>query len=136
MILCSGAFDGLHSGHVAYLKAAKALDPSQPLYVAIAPDAYITSAKHRPARWTQAQRATVVDALRDVAAVVVQTDPSVAATVRQLRPSMLVKGIDWLDRIPADVAAACVESGTALAFVDTDHTHCSEAFWQDLGRSL
>ncbi|MEY4377563.1 MAG: hypothetical protein RJB26_2113, partial [Pseudomonadota bacterium] len=28
MILCSGAFDGLHSGHVAYLKAAKALDPS------------------------------------------------------------------------------------------------------------
>lgn len=136
MTLCSGAFDGLHSGHVAYLEAAKALAPDEPLWVAVAPDAYIQREKVRPARWRQDQRAAVVAALRVVDHVIVQAAPSVAATIRETKPARFVKGVDWTYRIPQDVAAACVESGAQLTFVDTDHTHCSEAFWTDLGRSL
>lgn len=136
MTLCSGAFDGLHSGHVAYLEAAKALAPDEPLWVAVAPDAYIQRDKVRPARWSQQDRAAVVAALRVVDHVIVQAEPSVAATIRETHPARFVKGVDWTTRIPQDVAAACVASGAHLTFVDTDRTHCSEAFWTDLGRSL
>lgn len=136
MILCSGAFDGLHSGHVAYLEAAKAIAPDQPLWVAVAPDRYIQHAKVRPARWSQKDRAETVAALRVVDCVVVQEAESVADTIRETQPAYFVKGEDWCGRIPPDVAAACVESGAQLSFVYTDRTHCSEAFWQELGRSL
>lgn len=136
MTLCSGAFDGLHSGHVAYLEAAKALAPDEPLWVAVAPDAYIHGAKYRPARWTQQDRAETVAALRVVDCVIVQDEASVAATIRETRPARFVKGEDWCGRIPSDVAAACVETGADLAFVGTTRTHCSEAFWTDLGNSL
>lgn len=136
MILASGAFDGLHSGHVAYLEAAKALAPDDPLWVAVAPDTYIQREKARAARWSQQDRADTVAALRVVDCVVLQEAASVADTIRETQPRLFVKGEDWCGRIPPDVAAACVEVGAQLSFVDTDRTHCSEAFWRDLGTSL
>lgn len=136
MILASGAFDGLHSGHVAYLDAAAALDPSLPLVVAVAPDLYIRLFKNREARWTQAQRATTVAALRSVHRVISQEQMSVAQTIRLLRPTYVVKGADWLHRIPQDVAEACVEAGSCLAFVETEQTHGSEVNWRAIGEAL
>lgn len=130
MILASGAFDGLHSGHVAYLYAAAALDPSMPLVVAVAPDRYIRDAKHRAPRWTQPQRAETVAAIRGVSRVLAHAEASIAATIRQLRPALVVKGIDWLGRIPRDVAEAVVDAGAGLAFVETDQTHGAEVAWR------
>lgn len=136
MILTSGCFDGLHSGHVAYLHAAAALDPAQPLVVAVAPDAYIRTAKHREPRWSQAARAETVAALRAVTRVVTHDEPSIAATIRRLRPTMVVKGLDWVSTIPADVASACVEAGATLAFVDAERTHSREVDWHAIGEAL
>ena len=136
MILCSGAFDGLHSGHVAYLEAAKALDPTQTLIVAVAPDAYIRQAKHREPRWSQVQRARVVRALQVVDTVALQAEPSLAMTIRAYRPQMVVKGLDWVQTIPADVAQACVEVGATLAFTDTDETHTRQVDWTAIGAGL
>lgn len=136
MILCSGAFDGLHSGHVAYLEAAAALDPSQPLVVAIAPDCYIVSAKHRVPRWTQAQRARTVAALRCVSRVICHEDPSIAATIQRVSPTLVVKGLDWVHTIPRDVAAACLAVGATLVFTDTDETHSRQVDWSAIGGAL
>lgn len=136
MILCSGAFDGLHSGHVAYLDAAKRLYPDDPLVVAIAPDHYIRTQKHRAARWSQSQRARVVASLRSVDRVVEHAEVSVAQTIRLLKPRAFIKGMDWLHTIPRDVAAACVEAGAVLEFTDTDEMHCQGVDWGAIGRAL
>jgi cytidyltransferase-like protein len=129
MILASGCFDGLHSGHVAYLYAAAALDPSMPLVVAVAPDDYIREAKHRAPRWTQQQRAETVAAIRGVSRVIQHVSPSIANTIRQIRPALVVKGLDWVACLPRDVAEAVVEVGAGLAFVETEQTHGSAVTW-------
>lgn len=136
MILCSGAFDGLHSGHVAYLEAARAIDPDHTLAVAVAPDNYIRTVKHREPRWSQAQRARVVQALAVVDLVILQPELSVAGTVRKYRPAMLVKGLDWVQTLPADVAQACVDAGTTMTFTDTEHTHSRQVDWTAIGAAL
>lgn len=135
MILASGAFDGLHAGHVAYLKAAADLAPDE-LVVAIAPNLYIRTHKQREARWTQQERADTVAAVRYVDRVVTHPELSIAETIKRLRPSLLVKGIDWHGKLPLDVTAACVEVGTRVAFVQTDGTHGSQVDWRALGESL
>ena len=129
MILCSGAFDGVHSGHVAYLEAAARLDPSLPLVVAVAPDSYINQHKQRETRWTQHDRAIVVSALRPVTKVLLHDEPHVAALIRTQRPTYFVKGVDWVGKLPEDVMAACVEVGAVMAFVHTERTHCSATTW-------
>jgi cytidyltransferase-like protein len=128
MILCSGAFDGVHSGHVLYLEAAARVDPSLRLVVAVAPDSYIRQHKQRDTRWTQYDRAVVIAALRPVAQVLLHQEPSVAALIRTQRPKFFVKGIDWVGKLPEDVMVACLEVGATMAFVRTERTHCS-AVW-------
>jgi cytidyltransferase-like protein len=129
VILASGAFDGLHSGHVAYLQACAAVAHGRPVYVAVAPDAYIRQAKRREPRWSQLDRLATVNALRGVDCVVEQREASVAETIRHLRPDVVVKGVDWAGHLPADVVAACVETGARIVFVDTTRTHGSEVTW-------
>lgn len=136
MILCSGAFDGFHSGHLAYLQAAKALHPDVPLLVAVAPDSYIRVKKRREPRWSQAQRARVVAGLRCVDRVIEHDEPSVAPTILRLRPVAFVKGLDWLHTLPHDVARACVEVGTAVLFTETEELHGSGVDWGAIGASL
>jgi cytidyltransferase-like protein len=128
MVLCSGSFDGLHSGHVRYLRAARALvKDGEGLAVAIAPDSYLRTAKAREPYWTQQDRAQTVEALDCVNYTILHRADSVAQVIRDYRPRLFVKGPDWRDRLPEDVQAACQETYTAIAFVDTPGTHTSEA---------
>jgi cytidyltransferase-like protein len=125
VILCSGAFDGLHSGHVLYLEAADRLDPSLPLVVAVAPDSYSREHKARETRLTQHDRGLVIAALRHVSRVLLHEEPDVAAVIRAQRPKYFVKGVDWVGKLPEDVMAACLEVGAVMAFVRTNSIHCS-----------
>ena len=127
MILCSGAFDGLHAGHIRYLRAARDVDPSQMLRVAIAPDTYISSAKGRVPFWSQEDRAITVWAVDCVDGVIIQHDDTVAQVIINYRPRYLVKGADWRGRLPTDVKAACHEVGAEIVYVDTPGRHVSEA---------
>ena len=136
MILASGAFDGLHSGHVAYLAAASALDDSLPLVVAIAPNLYIRACKCREPRWEQRERAETVAALKVVAETVEHPELSIAGVIRRLRPRIVVKGSDWAGKLPADVVAACVEVGAVVRFVDCERTHGASVEWRRIGESL
>lgn len=132
MVLCSGAFDGLHAGHVLYLEAAKQLCRTDELLVcAIAPDAYILNQKQRLPRWPQHDRLRTVTALGVVDAAVSQAAPSVAPLIRDYRPRLFVKGEDWKTRLPEDVMAACDEVGTAIAYVETPGRHVSETLTSD-----
>jgi len=47
--------------------------------------------------------------------------------IRQHKPRIFVKGCDWTGRLPEDVIAACDATGTAIAFVDTEGLHVSDA---------
>ena len=136
MILASGAFDGLHAGHVAYLQAAANVAPEDELVVAIAPNLYIRTQKHREPRWEQVERAETVAAIRYVDRVVTHPELSIAATIMRLKPTVLVKGIDWLGKLPRDVTAACVGVGARVVFVNTDGTHGAQVDWRAIGESL
>lgn len=127
MVLCSGAFDGIHAGHIRYLTAAHALAPDQMLCVAIAPDAYIREAKGRAPYWHQADRAYAVLALGVVDRVLPHQTPSVASVIRSERPRLFVKGPDWKHQLPADVIEACRDVGCAIRFTETPGTHVAEA---------
>ena len=135
MILASGAFDGLHSGHVAYLIAAAALADAE-LVVAIAPNLYIRACKSREPRWDAQERADTVAALRVVDRVVTHPELSIAETIRRLRPRYVVKGCDWSSKLPADVVAACVEVGALVRFVDAERRHGASVDWRRIGESL
>ena len=127
MILCSGAFDGLHAGHIRYLQAACRKRDRHSLVVAIAPDRYIREFKHRAPYWSQADRALTVWALACVDRVIIQRASSVADVIRTEHPSYFVKGEDWRDRLPENVLAACQESGTKIVFVNAPGRHVREA---------
>ena len=124
MVLCSGAFDGVHAGHVAYLEAAKAIcGPDELLVCAVAPDEYILSAKGRAPYWHQADRLRTVTALGCVDAAIPQQHQTVATLIRDHRQRLFVKGPDWEGRLPEDIQLACEEVGTGIAYVDTPGTH-------------
>lgn len=128
MVLCSGAFDGLHAGHVAYLDAARRLcRDNEDLCVAVAPDDYIRGEKGRAPYWEQADRAKALRALRIVSAVFVQTQCTPAALIRSDRPRLFVKGADWAGTLPQDVIDACRAVDCQIVYVHTPGRHVSEA---------
>ena len=127
MILCSGAFDGLHAGHIRYFQAACRTRDNHSLVVAIAPDHYILHAKHRAPYWTQQDRALTVWALACVDRVILQRTDSAADVIRAEHPAYFIKGEDWRDRLPDDVLLACRDSGTQVIFVEAPGRHVSEA---------
>ena len=127
MILASGCFDGLHAGHVRYLQRARAIDPTQTLKVAIAPDTYIRFVKRREPFWPQADRAATVFALGCVDDVILQAEDSVAATIRAQHPRWFVKGPDWRGLLMPDILEACQAVGCEIAFTETPGRHTREA---------
>jgi rfaE bifunctional protein nucleotidyltransferase chain/domain len=99
VVFTNGCFDLLHVGHVRYLETAREL--GDVLVVALNSDASVRSIKGalRPLV-PQEERSEVVAALQCVGYVTVFDDPDPLATIRLLRPDILVKGADWpLDRI-------------------------------------
>ena len=126
MILASGAFDGLHAGHIRYLHAAAAINPALPLVVAVAPDSYILS-KGRAVGWSQKERAIAVQGIARVPSTIQHSPDSVAALFREHRVTLFVKGMDWWGKLPADVVEACRANGAAIVFVQTPGRHTSEA---------
>ena len=112
--MVDGGFDPLHAGHVAYFAAAAEL--GAPVLCNVSSDEWV-SRKH-PVLLPQAERARVIDAMRDIAYTHVSRGPTVDV-LRELRPRYYVKGSDWRDRLPAEEVAACEEYGIEIVYVDT-----------------
>ena len=48
IVLVTGGFDPIHSGHIAYFKSAKAIAPLSPLAVGLNSDQWLTNKKGKP----------------------------------------------------------------------------------------
>jgi D-beta-D-heptose 7-phosphate kinase/D-beta-D-heptose 1-phosphate adenosyltransferase len=93
-VFTNGCFDLLHPGHIALLREARL--QGDYLMVAINSDGSVRSlkGKGRPVQ-SEADRAEVLAALRDVDGVVVFDEETPAAIIAMLEPDVLVKGGDY-----------------------------------------
>ena len=85
--MVDGGFDPLHPGHVAYFEAAAAL--GRPVLCNVAPDDWV--ARKHPPLLPQADRATLVDAIRYVDYVHLASGTT-ASVLRALVPAAYAKG--------------------------------------------
>jgi rfaE bifunctional protein nucleotidyltransferase chain/domain len=94
VVFTNGVFDLLHPGHIDVLAHARSLGAA--LIVGLNSDSSVKRIKgpDRPVR-TEAERAYVLAALRDVDAVVTFSEDTPLTLIRRLRPDVLVKGGDY-----------------------------------------
>lgn len=117
VVLTNGVFDLLHTGHLHYLKQARALGDA--LLVAINDDGSVRALKG-PARPIQSeeQRAYALGALEAVDAVVIFRTPRLDAEIRALRPDVYCKAGDYtLEKLDRGERAALEEVGARITFL-------------------
>jgi len=121
VILCNGAFDLLHVGHVRYLEGAKALGGR--VVVAVNSDSSVKGLKGegRPVM-PELERAEIVAALECVDAVVLFSEPDVRAIIREIHPDIQAKGTDYTrDTVPE--RGAMSEHGGRVEIVGDAKNH-------------
>ena len=105
VVFTNGCFDLLHPGHVSYLRAARSLGDA--LVVGLNSDASVRRLKG-PSRPVvpEGDRAAVLEALESVDAVVVFGEDTPIRLMRELEPTVYVKGGDYrIEDLPeAEVA--------------------------------
>lgn len=111
VVLCHGVFDLLHLGHIRHLHEAKALGDW--LVVSVTSDRFVNKGNGRP-HFTAEQRAEALRALNVVDQVLITDAPTAADTIKQIRPDIYVKGIDYANR--GDDEKLCLERA-AVEFV-------------------
>ena len=94
IVFANGCFDLIHPGHVALLEAARR--QGDHLVVGLNSDASVRGLKgpDRPLM-SQRERALIIGALECVDSVTIFPEATPLATIRLLRPDVLVKGADW-----------------------------------------
>jgi rfaE bifunctional protein nucleotidyltransferase chain/domain len=119
VVLTNGVFDLLHIGHLRYLRAARALGDL--LIVGVNAD----SSVRKPGRplVPEAERAELVAALEPVDYVVIFSEPTASALVREVRPQVYTKGADYAEKpLPEADAAREVGAEVVLLPLVTDHS--------------
>lgn len=117
VVAASGCFDGLHRGHVTYLK--KAREYGHVLIVGVNSDASVKQVKgeSRPIH-SQEDRAFMLAALECVDAVVIFNELNAAAFLAAAQPEIWAKGDDYsLETLHADEIAAVRKHGGAIGFI-------------------
>lgn len=117
VVLTNGVFDLLHTGHLYYLKQARALGDA--LMIALNADASVRVLKGptRPVQ-SEEQRAYALGALECVDAVVIFREPRLTAEIRALRPDIYCKAGDYtLEKLNAEERAALQEVGARIEFL-------------------
>ena len=117
VVLTNGVFDLLHTGHLYYLKQARALGDA--LLIALNADASGRALKGptRPVQ-TEEQRAYALGALECVDAIVIFREPRLTAEIRALRPDVYCKAGDYtLEKLNAEERAALQEVGAEIKFL-------------------
>jgi cytidyltransferase-like protein len=112
--MVSGGFDPLHTGHIAYFRAAAEL--GVPLLCNVSADDWV--ARKHPPLLTQAERLEVIDAIRFVDYTHAEQS-STEDVLEALRPRYFAKGTDWRGRLPGEEAAVCERHGVEIVFLDT-----------------
>jgi D-glycero-beta-D-manno-heptose 1-phosphate adenylyltransferase len=123
LVFTNGCFDLLHTGHVRYLAAAKAL--GHKLIVGLNDDRSVQHIKPKkpgqPPRpiVPAAQRAEVLAALRAVDGVVLFSETTAINLIAALRPDIYVKGGDYeIATLPE--AATVLSYGGAIELIQVE----------------
>ena len=107
IVFTNGCFDILHVGHVRYLTAARS--EGDVLVVGLNSDESVRSIKpeNRPIV-NQNQRAEVLAGFECVDYITVFNEPDPLKVIKELKPDVLVKGADWIEKeiIGADIVKA------------------------------
>lgn len=93
-VFVSGCYDMLHSGHVAFFKAASAYGD---LYVGIGSDATILDYKHRPTVYSERERLYMVKSIRYVKDAFINPGSGImdfVETVDRVKPDIFVVNTD------------------------------------------
>jgi rfaE bifunctional protein nucleotidyltransferase chain/domain len=117
VVLTNGVFDLLHTGHLFYLKKARALGDA--LIIALNADSSVRALKGptRPVQ-TEEQRAYALAALECVDAMVIFREPRLTAEIRALRPDVYCKAGDYtLEKLNAEERGALQEVGAEIKFL-------------------
>ena len=117
VVLTNGVFDLLHTGHLYYLKQARALGDA--LIIALNADAS-TRALKGPSRPLQdeMQRAYALGALECVDAVVIFGAPRLTAEIHALKPDIYCKAGDYtLEKLNPEERAALESVGARIQFM-------------------
>ena len=117
VVLTNGVFDLLHTGHLYYLKQARALGDA--LIIALNADAS-TRALKGPSRPVQdeLQRAYALGALECVDAIVIFGAPRLTAEIHALRPDIYCKAGDYtLEKLNPEERAALESVGAKIQFM-------------------
>ena len=117
VVLTNGVFDLLHTGHLFYLKQARALGDA--LIIALNADASVRALKG-PARpvQTEEQRAYALGALECIDAITIFREPRLTAEIRALRPDVYCKAGDYtLEKLNPEERAALQDVGAEIEFL-------------------
>jgi len=93
IVFTNGCFDLIHTGHVRYLREARAL--GDVLVVGLNSDASVKGLKEGRPIISESERAEVLAALEMVDYVVIFHEPTPWELINEVRPDVLVKGGDW-----------------------------------------
>ncbi len=124
-VLADGTFDPIHAGHLRYLQTAARYGTRHGLrlLVRVAPDAVIRVKGREPFQ-TQHERAEMLRQLRCVDDVCI--DPTLEDAIARYRPVALIKGPDWMGRIPVEVLLMCHDIGTVIQFTHRETRRSTE----------
>jgi rfaE bifunctional protein nucleotidyltransferase chain/domain len=130
VVFTNGCFDLLHPGHIASLRAARALGDL--LVVGVNSDNSVCELKGsgRPVL-PAAARAELLRELRCVDFVVVFEGDTPVDLIWELRPDVYVKGADWRDR-PLAEADLVRDQGGEIAFIDRVSDYSTSAIIESI----
>lgn len=117
LVLTNGVFDLLHTGHLYYLKQARAL--GEALFVAINADESVRAIKGptRPIQ-SEVERAYALGALWFVSGIVVFNTPRLDAEIRALQPDVYCKAGDYtLETLDPTERGALGDVGAKIEFL-------------------
>jgi cytidyltransferase-like protein len=124
IVLCHGAFDLVHMGHVIHFEDAASL--GDVLVVTITADKYIT--KKRSVSFTEEYRARQVAALEIVDYVALVNEPSAVAPIEALRPDVYVKGSEYANLVLDRTANIFREKALVESYGGRIHFTTGETF--------
>ncbi|MEY2562689.1 MAG: D-glycero-beta-D-manno-heptose 1-phosphate adenylyltransferase [Verrucomicrobiota bacterium] len=134
LVLTNGCFDLLHVGHVRYLQAARALGDA--LAVAINGDdsVRVLKGEGRPLN-SERDRAEILAALDCVDYVVVFPEVRATSLLEKVRPSIYVKGGDYMiETLDPEERAVLQEAGAEIRIVPFESGHSTSELIERMGR--
>jgi cytidyltransferase-like protein len=124
IVLCHGAFDLVHMGHVLHFEEAASL--GDVLVVTLTADKFIT--KKRSVSFSEEYRARQVAALEIVDFVAIVNEPSAVAAIEALRPDVYVKGSEYSNLVLDKTANIFREKGLVEGYGGRIHFTTGETF--------